>query len=102
MLLKSIHLVLLQRGITKVSYSQMAAHPGGIISVQRIMKLLKKQKGFRTRRDHILPHLDNVSKLRQVVWAQLFYVFWKSVVAVPDQKLKFVLVHMDEKWFYTI
>jgi hypothetical protein len=24
------------------------------------------------------------------------------VAAVPDQKVKFLLVHMDEKWFYAI
>jgi hypothetical protein len=28
--------------------------------------------------------------------------FWQSLAAVPDQKLKFVLVHMDQKWFYAI
>jgi hypothetical protein len=37
-----------------------------------------------------------------MVWTQSFYVFWKSVAAVPDQKLKFVLVHMNEKWFCAI
>jgi hypothetical protein len=72
----------------KISYSQMAAHLGGIVSAQSIMKLLKKQKGFRTRRDHILPHLDNAAKLRCVVWAQSFYVFLAIIGSSPRSKIK--------------
>ena len=37
-----------------------------------------------------------------MVWAQAFWVFWKSEKCVRNDKVIIVLVHMDEKWFFTI
>ena len=86
----------------KVSYRTLANHLGNIVSYSTIMRTLKDQEGFTTRKDRILPHLDNSAKLRRVAWAELFWMFWKCAKCCPTTKVKFVLVHMDEKWFYAI
>ena len=86
----------------KVPYSTMAQHLGNIVSKTTIMAILKKQQGFYLRKDRILPALDNAAKVRRVIWAHTFWWFWKLAKCCPTEKVQFVSVHMDEKWFYAI
>ena len=86
----------------KVSYAVLANHLSNIVDKTTIMRTLKDQEGFRTRKDRILPHLDKAAQLRRVKWAETFWMFWKCVKCCPPSKVIFVLVHMDEKWFYAI
>ena len=85
----------------KVSFSAMANHLG-IVSESPIRKYLIQQEGWDMRKDRILPHLDTAAKDRRVMWACEFWLFWKSAKAVSSTKVKFVLMHMDEKWFYAV
>ena len=85
----------------KVSFSTIQNHLQ-IASTSAIRKFLIQQDGWATRKDRILPHLDSAAKLRRLVWACQFWLFWKSVRAVPTTKVRFVLLHMDEKWFYAV
>ena len=48
------------------------------------------------------PHLDAAARTRRVTWAHAFWIFWKSAKYVRTDKAIIVLVHMDEKWFFTI
>ena len=80
----------------------MANQSGDIVSANTIIKWLKQQKGFTTRKDRILPSLDKAAMLRHVVWAHSFWIFWYSAKYVRPEVALFVLVHMDEKWFYAV
>lgn len=87
----------------KISYKAMAQHLGdNIVNDTTIRKYLQKQESFSVRKDRILPSLDRQSRIKRVRWAIVFWIFWKSVAACPVQKVVFVVVHMDEKWFYAI
>jgi len=86
----------------KVSYEKLANHLSNIVDKTTIMRHLKDQEGFTTRKDRILPSLDKAAQERRVKWAETFWMFWKCVKCCPSSKVKFVLVHMDEKWFYAI
>jgi hypothetical protein len=94
--------VFLLRTKGKVTFECMAAHLGNIVSANTIQKFLKGQEGFKMRKDRLLPHLDVAAKERRVVRCHTFWKFWKSVKAVPVTKMSFVLVYMDEKWFYAV
>ena len=50
----------------------------------------------------ILPHPNTTAKFRRAKWAEIFWLFWKSVKTDPTTKIKFVLIHMDEKWLYVV
>ena len=50
----------------------------------------------------MLPHLNIGAKKKRVQWAETFWIFWYSAKAVCSRKKIFVVVHMDEKWFYAI
>ena len=80
----------------------MVQYLGNIVSKPTIMSILKKQEGFHLRKDRILPALDNAAKIRRVTWAHTFWWFWTLAKCCPIQKIQFVSVHMDEKWFYAI
>ena len=41
-------------------------------------------------------------KFRRPKWVITFWLFWKSVKAVLTTKVEFVLIHMDDKWFYVV
>ena len=86
----------------KISYATMANQLGDIVSPNTIAKWLKQQKGFSTRKDRVLPSLDKAAMLRRVVWAHTFWIFWYSARLVNPEQAIFVLVHMDEKWFYAL
>ena len=86
----------------KVSYKELENQLGGIINHQSIANFLHTQKGFRLRKDRILPHLNAAAKLRRVNWAKLWWTFWKGVASIPTKDAVVVNVHMDEKWFYAV
>ena len=86
----------------KISYKTMASQLGGIVSESTIYLFLNNQLGYQMKTDRILPSLDTAAMMRRVVWAESFWLFWKSVMAVPVDRVIFVLIHMDEKWFYAV
>ena len=86
----------------KVSFATMAVHLDHIVSESTIMKCLKEREGFKTRKDRILPYLSLDAKDRRLVWAHTWWLLFLSVAAVPIQRVIFVLIHMDEKWFYAV
>jgi len=49
----------------------------------------------------IFPLLDKQSTERRYNWAKAFWIFWNTATSLR-QEVQFVLVHMDEKWFYAI
>jgi hypothetical protein len=46
--------------------------------------------------------LDEQARLYRLIWAESFWLFWKSVAAVPSSKIQSALMYMDEKYFYAI
>jgi hypothetical protein len=48
----------------------------------------------------ILPKLDKASKQRRLWWAHQFWIFWQSAAAFNGVQI--VLVHVDEKWFWSV
>ena len=76
--LKDELIELLRKTCGKISYQAIATELGDIVSPNTIRKFIKGQNGFRTREDRLLPHLDRQAKMRQVQWAQSFWVFWRS------------------------
>ena len=84
----------------KVSYNTMASYLGNIVSVHTIIAILKEQEGFHTRKDRILPHLDQGKKELRMKWADTWWLFYLSCAAIPTSVAKIVLLHFDEKWFY--
>ena len=85
----------------KVSFETMSNHLQ-IVSARAIREYLIQQEGWNMRKDRILPHLDDAAKGRRLTWCCTWWFFWKSARAVPVEKVIFVLVHMDEKWFYAV
>ena len=53
------------------------------------------------RSTRIVPLLDKQSTERRYNWAKAFWIFWNTATSLR-QEVQFVLVHMDEKWFYAI
>ena len=86
----------------KVPYSAMEYHLGHIVSKTTIMSILKSQEGYHMRKDRILPALDEATKKRRVVWAETFWWLWKMIRCCSTTNIQFVLIHMDEKWFYAL
>ena len=84
-----------------MSFNTIANHLG-IVSESAGSNYLIQQEGWGIRKDRILPHLDAAAKSRRVMWACEFWLFWKSAKAVRSTQVKFVLMHMDEKWFYAV
>ena len=61
----------------KISYRCMSAQLGNIVSHNTVRLWIKRQGGFRIRKDRILPSLDPAAKARWVVFAHSFWLFWK-------------------------
>ena len=80
----------------------MVRQLGDIVNDDAIRKYFQSLKGFSIRKDRILPHISTTAKFRRAKWAETFWLFWKSVKAVPTTKVRIVLNHMDEKWFYVV
>ena len=86
----------------KVSYATLSNHMKNIVSPNTIRSWLNQQDGFRMRKDRILPSLDRQAKQKRLKWTHDFWLFWYYVKFVKKEKALFVLIHMDEKWFYAI
>ena len=84
----------------KLSYQDISQHLGGIVCHNTIRKYLMQQEGFKLKTDRVIPALDKSAKEKRVIWASTFWIFWKSCMAVPTSKVRFVMMHMDEKWFF--
>ena len=84
----------------KVSYEAFASYLKHIVSANTIRNVLCSKEGFYLRHDKMLPHLDQLHKEKRYKWAQRYLTFWEAVKKVPSNKCLYVLVHMDEKWFY--
>ena len=91
---------LLKKTHGKISYRMLARQLGGICCKNTIRNHLMRQEGFELKSDKIIPALTDAQRKKRFDWACTFWVFWKSATAVPVQKVRFVLLHLDEKWFY--
>ena len=86
----------------KLSYHEMANQLGNLVCANTIRNYLRSRPTFRMRKNRILPHLDKAAKLRRIIWAESFWVFWKSARCCNVKKVRFVMLHMDEKWFFAV
>ncbi len=48
----------------------------------------------------LLPRLNQGNKNRRLYWSHQFWIFWQS--AVTFNGVQIILVHMDEKWFWSV
>ena len=48
----------------------------------------------------LLPKLDKANKERHKWWAEQFWIFFQSAQTFNNAQI--ILVHMDEKWFFSI
>ena len=71
-----------------------------LISGETIRKFCMSLPDSSYKSTRILPHLDQANKERRYWWAIQFWIFWKS--AKTFNNVQVVLVHMDEKWFWSI
>ena len=93
---------LLKKTKGKITYEEMMRQLDDIVNDDAIRKYFQSLKGFSIRKDRILPHISTTEKFRRAKWAETFWLFWKSVKAVPTTKVRIVLNHMDDKWFYVV
>ena len=84
----------------KISYRMLARQLGNICCKNTIRNYLMKQEGFELKSDKVIPALTDDQRRKRYDWACTFWLFWRSCTAVPVQKVRFVLLHLDEKWFY--
>ena len=92
-------LILMSKG--KFPYKVMPAHLGDVLSTNKIRNHIQSLKVFKHRRIRLLFFLGKSTKKRRVIWAETFWFFWKSA-RVLAPRIKMVLYHMDEKWFYAV
>lgn len=84
----------------KVSYQALCSYLKGIICVNTLRKFLKSIEGFKLQRNRVLPHLHQAHKEKRLAWAKMYITFWSAVKKIPHEKCLYILLHMDEKWFY--
>ena len=93
---------LMQKTKGKISYLTISRQLGEIVCADVIRRHIMRQPSFRLRKDRLLPHLDAAARGRRVTWGHAFWIFWKSARCVSTENVLIVLVHMDEKWFFTV
>ena len=84
----------------RISYRMMATQLKFICCVGTIRNFLKQQEGFQLKTSKVISALTLAQKQKQYDWASTFWDFWRSVTAVPTTKVRYVMLHLDEKWFY--
>lgn len=104
---RSVHLkdeliALMKRSDGRLTFANMSMHLGKLVCAHTIRNYLRSHSDFKIVSDRILPQLSADAMERRVVWANTYWLFWQSVLAVPKEKAIFVNVHMDEKWFYAV
>ena len=82
-------------------YKAISAHLGSVLNTNTIINHIQSLKGFKHHIIKLLPLLGEASKKRKLIWAETFWFFWKSASALAP-KIKMILYHMDEKWFYAV
>ena len=70
-----------------------------IFCTEAVQNFLTEQEGLCTRKDKILPLLQPDAMKRCFTWGKKFWSLCKSVCVITAEKVIFVLVHMDQKWF---
>ena len=71
-----------------------------MISKNTIRDFVLELPGTTYTSTRILPKLCTSNKENRLLWAQQFWIFWES--AVYFNGVQILLVHMDEKWFWSI
>ena len=94
--------VLMQQTNGMLTYEELSQQLGDFVCPNTIRAHLQSFPDFRVRKIRILPHLDEQAKEKRLIWAHTFYIFWESAKAVCPKKTLFLLMHLDEKWFYVI
>ncbi len=92
----------MKRANGKISFASMTSYLNNVVTTKTIASFLHSQPSFSMKRDRILPSLDRAARIRRYRWASTYFKFWKYVKACPTSRVRFVSVHMDEKWFYGI
>ena len=85
-----------------ITFEECANQLNEIVTKQTVRTYMLSLEGYRMRKTRLLPALDLMAKLRRVVWAQTFWMFWKCMCAINSDATILVLVHMDEKWYFAI
>ena len=80
-----------------ITFNKCANQLNYIVTKQTVQTYMKSLEGYRMRKTRLLPALDLMAKSRRVVWAQVFWMFWKCMCAINFAATILVLVHMDEK-----
>ena len=85
-----------------ITFDECSNQLNDIVTKQTVRTYMRSLEGYRMRKTRLLPALDSMAKSRRVVWAQVFWMFWKCMCAINSAATILVLVHMDEKWYFAI
>ena len=95
---------ILRRTRGAISWSKLTSQINGagvpIISKTTLRRHIMKlpQSSYTT--TQLLPKLNSSTKNKRLDWAKAFWIFWNQAKLLTN-KVFVLLVHMDEKWFYS-
>ena len=72
-----------------------------MISRETIRRAFMSMDGSKYETTNFLPALNEASKTKRMNWANNFWVFWETAKKF-QRKTRILIVHMDEKWFYSM
>lgn len=85
-----------------LSYVAMSAQLNDIVCADTIRRFLLTKEGYHIRKSRLIPHLTKGNIAKRKEWAETYWVFWKAVKTINNETTQYVMVHMDEKWFYAV
>ena len=72
-----------------------------MISRETIRRAFMSMDGSKYISTNFLPALNESSKTKRMNWSNNFWLFWETA-KIFKRKTRILLVHMDEKWFYSM
>ena len=72
-----------------------------MISRETIRRAFMSMDGSKYISTNFLPALNESSKTKRMNWSVNFWLFWDTA-KIFKRKTRILLVHMDEKWFYSM
>lgn len=85
-----------------LSYVAMSAQLNDIVGPSTIRRFLMTKEGYHIRKSRLIPSLSKDNIHKRLEWARKYWVFWKAVKTINKDKCQYVLIHMDEKWFFAV
>ena len=85
-----------------ITFEECANQLNKIVTKQIVRTYMLSLEGYRRQKTRLLPALDYMAKLRRVIWAETLWIFWKCMCYINSDDIILVLVHMDEKWYFSI